>query len=111
MSGAQQHDCICVLSLPRRLLELCQAALMNALLGMPLKQAANEAPHLLCVAEELGLSQLCRSAAAFIAHNLEECRVRTNSAWCCKQATSYSLTTRRCMCCALGAGGRRLAVS
>eukprot|EP00878_Enallax_costatus_P008072 GHUV01008442.1.p1 GENE.GHUV01008442.1~~GHUV01008442.1.p1 ORF type:complete len:607 (+),score=209.30 GHUV01008442.1:178-1998(+) len=62
-----------------RLIELCEARLMTELLSMPGPAAAAEAPHLLCLADELGLTQLRRAAVAFIAQNYNDVQVHTSS--------------------------------
>ncbi|KAI8472709.1 MAG: protein-L-isoaspartate O-methyltransferase-domain-containing protein [Monoraphidium minutum] len=50
-----------------RLIELCEQALVDALLQLDPDEAAAEAPSLLRLGSELGLSQLQTAAAAFIA--------------------------------------------
>jgi hypothetical protein len=67
---------VCVRSGCRRLIELCESSLVAELLRLPLPAAAAEAPHLLCLADELGLSQLRRAAVAFIAQHYTEVQVR-----------------------------------
>lgn len=49
---------------------------MIELLSMPASSAAAEAPHLLCLADELGLTQLRRAAVAFIAQNYNDVQVQ-----------------------------------
>lgn len=48
---------------------------MGELLQMPGVAAAAEAPHLLCLADELGLSQLRRAAVAYIAQHYTKVQV------------------------------------
>ena len=48
---------------------------MTELLSLPVSAAAAEAPHLLCLADELGLTQLRRAAVAFIAQNYNDVQV------------------------------------
>jgi hypothetical protein len=62
-----------------RLTELCESRLMSELLRLPGPAAAAEAPHLLCLADELGLTQLKRAAVAFIAQNYTE--VQAGDGW------------------------------
>jgi hypothetical protein len=59
-----------------RLIELCESSLVAELLRLPLAAAAAEAPHLLCLADELGLSQLRRAAVGFTAQHYTEVQVR-----------------------------------
>jgi len=49
---------------------------MSELLRLSPSAAAAEAPHLLCLADELGLIQLRRAAAAFIAQHYAQVQVR-----------------------------------
>lgn len=65
--------CVCVVC---RLIELCEARLMSELLRLSPSAAAAEAPHLLCLADELGLVQLRRAAVAFISQHYREVKVR-----------------------------------
>jgi hypothetical protein len=58
---------------------------------LPRSAAAAEAPHLLCLADELGLLQLRRAAVAFIAQHYSDVQV---GAW------------RLVRACAAGAGCR-----
>lgn len=58
-----------------RLIELCEASLVGELLRLPLPAAAAEAPHLLCLADELGLAQLRRAAVGFIAQHYADVQV------------------------------------
>lgn len=64
-----------VFLLPCRLIELCEARLVAELLQLPQSAAAAEAPHLLCLADELGLVQLRRASVAFIAQHYTEVQV------------------------------------
>lgn len=69
--------CMCmVASGPCRLIELCEARLMSELLKLSPSAAAAEAPHLVCLADELGLVQLRGAAVAFIAQHFSEVQVR-----------------------------------
>jgi hypothetical protein len=58
-----------------RLIELCEACLMSELLSMPPTAAAAEAPHLVSLADDLGLVQLRRAAVAFISQHFTEVKV------------------------------------
>lgn len=58
-----------------RLIELCEARLMAELLSMSPSAAAAEAPHLVGLADELGLVQLRRAAVAFIAQHFTDVKV------------------------------------
>ncbi|KAF6261005.1 protein-L-isoaspartate O-methyltransferase-domain-containing protein [Scenedesmus sp. NREL 46B-D3] len=58
-----------------RLIELCESSLVAELLRLPLPSAAAEAPHLLCLADELGLTQLRRAAVGFIAQHYTDVQV------------------------------------
>jgi hypothetical protein len=60
---------------PCRLIELCEARLMSELRQMPPAAAAAEAPHLVCLADELGLVQLRRGAVAFISQHYDQVQV------------------------------------
>lgn len=60
---------------PCRLIELCEARLMSELRQMPPAAAAAEAPHLVCLADELGLVQLRRGAVAFISQHYNQVQV------------------------------------
>jgi hypothetical protein len=60
----------------RRLIELCEARLVHELLQLSPSAAAGEAPHLLALADELGLAQLRRAAVAFIASRFNDVQVR-----------------------------------
>lgn len=62
-----------------RLIELCEASLVGELLRLPLPAAAAEAPHLLCLADELGLAQLRRAAVGFIAQHYAD--VQASEGW------------------------------
>jgi hypothetical protein len=55
------------------------------LLRLPLPAAAAEAPHLLCLADELGLAQLRRAAVGFIAQHYTDVQVsrRGGGRACC----------------------------
>lgn len=54
---------------------------MRELLGLPETAAAAEAPHLLCLADELGLTQLKRAAVAFIAQHYTDVQVGGALIW------------------------------
>jgi hypothetical protein len=58
-----------------RLIELCEERLVAELLQLAPVAAAAEAPHLLCLADELGLIQLRTAAIAFIAQHYTEVQV------------------------------------
>ena len=58
-----------------RLIELCEARLVSELLALAPAAAAAEAPHLLCLADELGLVQLRRAAVTFICQHYKEVQV------------------------------------
>lgn len=62
-----------------RLIELCEDRLVTELLQLPAAAAAAEAPHLLCLADELGLVQLRRAAVAFIAQHYKDVQVRSQA--------------------------------
>jgi hypothetical protein len=49
---------------------------MSELLRLSPSAAAAEAPHLLCLADVLGLVQLRRAAVAFISQHYREVKVR-----------------------------------
>jgi hypothetical protein len=51
---------------------------MSELLSMSSSAAAAEAPHLVSLADELGLVQLRRAAVAFIAQHYTEVKVRSS---------------------------------
>ena len=54
---------------------------MAELLKLPAPAAAAEAPHLLSLADELGLMQLRRAAVAFIAQHYTEVKVSLLAGW------------------------------
>ncbi|KAF8072717.1 PIMT1 [Scenedesmus sp. PABB004] len=62
-----------------RLIELCQESLVAELLRMPPAAAAAEAPHLLALADELGLVALRRAAACYVAQRYAD--VSRSEAW------------------------------
>jgi hypothetical protein len=60
---------------------------MCELRQMPAAAAAAEAPHLVCLADELGLVQLRRGAVAFISQHYNQVQVSKSSGVhvsCCK---------------------------
>lgn len=63
-----------------RLIELCESRLMAELLKLSPGAAAAEAPHLVSLADELGLVQLRRAAVAFIAQNYTQVQVGARQA-------------------------------
>lgn len=54
---------------------MCEARLMAELLATSPPAAAAEAPHLVSLADELGLLQLRRAAVAFIAQHYTQVKV------------------------------------
>jgi hypothetical protein len=65
-----------------RLIELCESSLVAELLRLPLAAAAAEAPHLLCLADELGLTQLRAAAVGFIAQHYTDVQVGRRGVAC-----------------------------
>lgn len=76
-SAAVAHLHCCVPCAACRLIELCEARLVSELLALAPAAAAAEAPHLLCLADELGLVQLRRAAVTFICQHYKEVQVRS----------------------------------
>eukprot|EP00775_Hariotina_reticulata_P003599 gene3599-3864_t len=72
-----------------RLIELCEERLVSELLQLAPVAAAAEAPHLLCLADELGLIQLRTAATAFIAQHYN--KVQACEAWGCLDRTQVEL--------------------
>lgn len=72
-----------------RLIEMCEARLMAELLSMSPTAAAAEAPHLVTLADELGLMQLRRAAVAFIAQHYTQ--VKESEAWRCLDRSQIEL--------------------
>jgi hypothetical protein len=95
--------CLWCIPVVYRLIELCEARLMSELLSMPASAAAAEAPHLVSLADELGLVQLRRAAVAFIAQHYTEVKVSNTVPSPCTAPDGY---IRKCCCLTLACTAR-----